>query len=300
MEFLSQIISFPLIIASFRLATPLLLGALGGIFSERSGVINIALEGMMLFGAFAAVYGSALTGSPWVGVLYAMIAGMMLAALHGLVSIKFKADQIISATGINIFASGITLFFLQVIFDVSGTSPRVTRLPAWSFFDLFQFNPVTYFAVLLVPIVWLFFYRTPWGLRIRAIGEHPQAADTLGVNVDRWRFICVLISGALAGMAGAHLSLGITGAFVREMAAGRGFIALAAMIFGKWNPFGALGAALLFGFAEAIALRVDVPLVPSEMIGTIPYVVTIIVLAGFIGRATPPRALGKPYVKGGK
>ncbi len=300
MEFLSQIISFPLIIASFRLATPLLLGALGGIFSERSGVINIALEGMMLFGAFAAVYGSALTGSPWVGVLYAMIAGMMLAALHGLVSIKFKADQIISATGINIFASGITLFFLQVIFDVSGTSPRVTRLPAWRILDLFQFNPITYFAVLLVPIVWLFFYRTPWGLRIRAIGEHPQAADTLGVNVDRWRFICVLISGALAGMAGAHLSLGITGAFVREMAAGRGFIALAAMIFGQWNPFGARGAALLFGFAEAIALRVDVPLVPSEMIGTIPYVVTIIVLAGFIGRATPPRALGKPYVKGGK
>ncbi|ACB84019.1 ABC transporter permease [Natranaerobius thermophilus] len=300
MELLGEIFNIPILIASFRLATPLLLAALGGIFSERSGVINIALEGMMLFGAFAAVYGTALTGSPWIGMIYGIIAGMLLAALHALVSVQFKADQIISATGINIFATGITLFLLQVIFEVSGTSPGVPRFPAWVLFDVIRFPPTTYFALILVPITWILFFKTPWGLRIRAIGEHPEAADTLGVNVNMWRFICVVISGALAGLAGAHLSLGVTGSFVREMTAGRGFIALAAMIFGKWNPFGALGAALLFGFADAIAIRVDIPYIPSELIGAIPYVVTIIVLAGLIGRATPPRAVGKPYYKGGK
>ncbi len=300
MEILAEIFSFPMLVASLRLATPLLLAALGGIFSERSGVINIGLEGMMLFGAFAAVYGSGLTGSPWFGMLYGIVAGMFLAALHGLVSVQFKADQIISATGINFFASGITLFLLQVIFDVSGTSPGVPRFPGFQIFDVITLPPTTYLALLLVPVVWILFFKTPWGLRVNSIGEHPEAADTLGVNVNRWRFICVVISGALAGMAGSHLSLGVTGSFVREMAAGRGFIALAAMIFGKWNPIGALGAALLFGFAEAISIRVDIPYIPSELIGAIPYVVTVIVLAGFIGKATPPAAMGDPYYKGGK
>ncbi|OWZ84777.1 ABC transporter permease [Natranaerobius trueperi] len=299
MEILAELFSLSVIFATLRFATPLILGALGGLISERSGVINIGLEGMMLFGAFAAVYGSGITSNPWMGLILGILAGMLLASIHALVSVKFKADQIISATGINIFATGITVFLLQVLFNTAGTSPRVPRLPAWQIMDFFPFRPITYFALILVPLVWIFLYKTPWGLRIRSIGEHPQAADTLGINVNRWRFICVVISGALAGMAGTHLSIGAGSAFVRDMSAGRGFIALAAMIFGKYNPFGALGAALLFGYSEALALRVDLPFIPDELFRAFPYVVTIIVLAGFIGKATPPKAIGKPYNKSG-
>lgn len=299
MDTIREMLSLSLILASFRFATPLILAALGGIFSERSGVINIALEGMILFGAFAAVFGSAYTGNPWMGVLYSMIAGGMLALIHATVCVTLKANQIVVGTGINIFASGITIFLLQVFFGVAGTSPRVTRLPAFRFLDV-RFNPVTYIALAMVPIVWFILYKTHWGLRIRSIGEHPSAADTLGVNVNRWRFICVVISGVLAGLAGAHLSIGDGSAFVREMSAGRGFIALAAMIFGKWHPVGALGAAMLFGYAEAVAVRVDFAFIPSELISSIPYVLTIVVLAGFIGKAIPPKASGEPYYKGGK
>lgn len=299
METLTKIFSISLILASFRFATPLILAALGGIFSERSGVVNIALEGMMLFGAFAAVYGSASTGNPWIGVLYAMIAGLAFAAILALVCVTFKANQIVVGTGINIFASGITIFLLQVLFSVKGTSPMVNRLPAFRFFGV-RFNPITYIALILVPIVWFIFFKTHWGLRIRSIGEHPAAADTLGINVNKWRFISVLISGVLAGLAGAHLSIGDGSAFVRNMSAGRGFIALAAMIFGKWHPFGAFGAAMLFGFAEAVAVRVDFAFIPSELISAIPYVLTLVVLAGFFGKSIPPAASGEPYYKGEK
>lgn len=299
METLLEVISLSLILSSFRFATPLILAALGGIFSEKSGVINIALEGIMLFGAFAAVLGSGLTGNPWIGVVYAIVAGVLFAAILATVSIVFKADQIVVATGINIFASGLTIFLLQIFFGVKGTSPQVRRLPFLRIFDV-RFSVLTYIALILVPIVYYFFYKTHWGLRIRSIGEHPAAADTLGINVNRWRFICVLISGVLAGLAGAHLSIGDGNAFVREMSAGRGFIALAAMIFGKWHPVGALGAAMLFGFAEAVAVRVDFAFIPSELISSIPYVLTIVVLAGFISKANPPKASGKPYDKGGR
>ena len=299
MDTLKQIFSLSLILASFRFATPLILAALGGIFSERSGVVNIALEGMMLIGAFAAVYGSASTGNPWIGVLYSMIAGLAFAAILALVCVTFKANQIVVATGINIFASGITIFLLQVLFGVKGTSPIVNRLPAFRVLGV-RYNPITYIALILVPVVWFIFFKTHWGLRIRSIGEHPAAADTLGINVNRWRFISVLISGVLAGLAGAHLSIGDGSAFVREMSAGRGFIALAAMIFGKWHPFGAFGAAMLFGFAEAVAVRVDFPFIPSELISAIPYVLTLVVLAGFFGKSTPPAASGEPYYKGEK
>lgn len=298
MESLLEIFSLSLILASFRFATPLILAALGGMFSEKSGVINIALEGIMLFGAFAAVLGSAQTGNPWMGVVYAIVGGILFAAILATVSIVFKADQIVVATGINIFASGLTIFLLQIFFGVKGTSPQVTRLPFMRIFDV-RFSVLTYVALILVPVVYYFFYKTHWGLRIRSIGEHPAAADTLGINVNRWRFICVLISGVLAGLAGAHLSIGDGNAFVREMSAGRGFIALAAMIFGKWHPVGAFGAAMLFGFAEAIAVRVDIAFIPSELISSIPYVLTLVVLAGFIGKATPPSASGEPYEKGG-
>lgn len=297
MDTLLELISLPLILSSFRFATPLILAALGGIFSEKSGVINIALEGIMLFGAFAAVLGSAQTGSPWMGVIYAMIGGLLFAAILALVSIVFRADQIVVGTGINIFASGLTIFLLQIFFNVKGTSPQVTRLPFMRIFGV-RFSVLTYIAVILVPVVYYFFFKTHWGLRIRSIGEHPAAADTLGINVNRWRFISVLMSGILAGLAGAHLSIGDGSAFVREMSAGRGFIALAAMIFGKWHPVKAFGAAMLFGYAEAVAVRVDFAFIPSELISAIPYVVTIVVLAGFISKSVGPAASGEAYVKG--
>ncbi|MFN2340228.1 MAG: ABC transporter permease, partial [Halanaerobium sp.] len=291
METLKQMLSLSLILASFRFATPLILAALGGIFSERSGVVNIALEGMMLIGAFAAVYGSASTGNPWVGVLYSMIAGLSFAAILALVCVTFKANQIVVGTGINIFASGITIFLLQILFGVKGTSPRVTRLPFLRIFNV-RFSAITYIALILVPIVWYIFFKTHWGLRIRSIGEHPAAADTLGINVNKWRFVSVLISGILAGLAGAHLSIGDGSAFVREMSAGRGFIALAAMIFGKWHPIKAFGAAMLFGYAEAVAVRVEFAFIPSELISAIPYILTLVVLAGFISKSIPPAASG--------
>ncbi|KXS50335.1 MAG: simple sugar transport system permease protein [Halanaerobium sp. 4-GBenrich] len=297
MDTLLELISLPLILSSFRFATPLILAALGGIFSEKSGVINIALEGIMLFGAFAAVLGSAQTGNPWMGVLYAMVGGVLFAAILAIVSIVFRADQIVIGTGINIFASGITIFLLQIFFNVKGTSPLVPRLPFMRIFDV-RFSVLTYVSLILVPVVYYFFYKTHWGLRIRSIGEHPAAADTLGINVNRWRFLSVLMSGVLAGLAGAHLSIGDGSAFVREMSAGRGFIALAAMIFGKWHPVKAFGAAMLFGYAEAVAVRVDFAFIPSELISAIPYVVTIVVLAGFISKSVGPAASGEAYVKG--
>ena len=297
MDTIKQMLSLSLILSSFRFATPIILAALGGIFSERSGVINIALEGMMLFGAFAAAYGSSINGNAWTGVIFAIIAGLMFGAIHALVCVIFKADQIVVGTGINIFSTGLTIFLLQVLFNVKGTSPMVARLPSMRIFDV-RFSVTTYIALILVPVVWYFFFKTSWGLRIRSIGEHPAAADTLGIKVNRWRFISVLMSGVLAGLAGAHLSIGDGSAFVREMSAGRGFIGLASMIFGKWHPVGAFGAAMLFGYAEAVAVRVELPFIPSELISAIPYILTIVVLAGFFGKSTPPAADGEPYTKG--
>ncbi len=294
METLRQLFSVPLILSSLRFATPLILAAIGGTFNERSGVINIGLEGMMLFGAFSAVYGTFMTGNPWLGVLYAAAGGALLALILAVVCVSLKADQIVVATGINIFASGLTVYLLQIFFDSAGRSPRVPRLPAFRVLGT-RYNPMTLLAVLLVPIAWYILFRTPWGLRIRSVGEHPGAADSLGIDVNKYRFICVLISGVLAGLAGAHLSIGDGASFLSGMSEGRGFIALAAMIFGKWNPLGALGAALLFGYFEAVAIRVDILWLPSELLRSIPYVMTIIVLAGAIGRASPPASIGEPY-----
>ncbi|WP_350345021.1 ABC transporter permease [Proteinivorax tanatarense] len=296
-DFLAQIFTLSMFFAGLRMATPLILASMGGILSERAGVINIALEGMILTGAFFAVWGSYTTGNPWFGVLLAIISGMALAAIHAVVSVYFKADQVVSGTAINILATGLTVYLLQILFGVSGTSPRAVRLPQWDI-GIVAFNPMVYIALISVPIIWVILYKTPWGLRIRAVGEHPQAADTVGINVNRWRFICVTLSGAFAGLAGVAISIGEGSYFVNGMSSGRGFIALAAMIFGKWNPLGALGASLLFGFTEAIALRATFQHIPSELVRTLPYVITIIVLAGFIGRARPPKAVGKPYNKG--
>ncbi len=294
MDIIRQLFALPLLLTSLRFATPLILTAVGATFNERSGVINIGLEGMMLFGAFAAAYGSFMTGNPWAGVLYAMAGGGIMALILAVVCVTLKADQIVVATGINIFASGITVYLLQVFFDSAGRSPRVPRLPPLRVLGA-RYNPMTILAIIVVPVAWYILFKTPWGLRIRSVGEHPSAADTLGIKVNRYRFICVIVSGLMAGLAGAHLAIGDGGAFLREMTEGRGFIALAAMIFGKWNPVGAFGAALVFGYFEAVSIRVTLPGVPSEFIRSIPYVMTIIILAGAIGRATPPASIGEPY-----
>ncbi|GAB6087824.1 ABC transporter permease [Alkaliphilus crotonatoxidans] len=289
---MNNIINLSLIYATLRAATPLIITAIGGLLSERAGIVNIALEGKMLIGAFAAVVVSYFTGNPWLGVLGAMAAGGVFALIHGVVSIKYKANQVVSGTAINILASGLTVFLLQILFNVSGTTPQVRKLPSWG-----GFNPLVYFALILVAAVHLFIYYTPSGLKLRAIGEHPSAADTVGVNVIKLRYIYVVISGMLAGIAGASLSLGDLNVFVKEMTAGRGFIALAAMIFGKWTPFGAMGAALLFGFADALQMRLQGIGIPSQFIQMIPYIFTMIALAGFVGKATPPAASGQPYDK---
>lgn len=284
-----DVFGIPLLLATMRSASPLIITAIGGLFAERAGVINIALEGKMLTGAFMAVVIAYFTGNPWLGVFGGIVGGAFLALIHAVVSIKYKANQVVSGTAINILAYGLTVLLLQVIFGVSGTSPSVNKLPLWG-----PFNPLVYFGLVLVVLAHFFIYYTPQGLRLRAIGEHPAAAETVGVNVTRLKYIFVTLSGALAGIAGAALSIGDLSVFVNQMTAGRGFIALAAMIFGKWTPVGALFAALLFGFAEALQIRLQgiVP-IPREFVQMIPYVFTMIILAGFVGKATPPAALGK-------
>jgi len=289
---MGTVFDITLLMATLRSATPLILAALGGIFAERSGVVNIALEGKMLTGAFAAVVVSYYTGNPWLGVLAAIMTGAIMAFIFAVVSIKYRANQVVSGVAINMLAAGLTVFMMHVFFGTAGTSPAVTRLP-----NIGPFTPLVYLAPLLVIVSFVVLYRTPWGLRIRAVGEHPKAAATVGINVIYIRYACVVLSGMLAGVAGAHLSIGTLSVFVRDMTAGRGFIALAAMIFGKWHPLGALAASLLFGFSEALQMRLQGGGIPSQLIQAVPYVFTMVVLAGFVGRATAPAALGEPFRK---
>ncbi|MBT9177019.1 MAG: hypothetical protein DDT20_01348 [Firmicutes bacterium] len=287
---MGTIFDIAFLMATLRAATPLIIAALGGIFAERSGVINLALEGKMLTGAFAAVVVSYYTSNPWLGVLAAVLTAAGMAFIYAVASIKYRANQVVSGVAINMLAAGLTVFLVQVFFGTAGMSPAVTRLP-----NLGPFTPIVYLAPLLVGMSFLILYRTPWGLRIRAVGEHPKAAATVGISVINVRYACVVISGMLAGLAGAHLSIGTLSVFVRDMTAGRGFVALAAMIFGKWHPLGALGAALLFGFSEALQMRLQGGGIPSQLIQAVPYIFTMIVLAGFVGRATAPAALGEPF-----
>ena len=288
-----------------RLATPLVLAALGGMFSERSGVINIALEGKMLAGAFTA---AAVTyaadakfglgnASPWVGLLAAMAAGLFIAAIYAVTCIRFKADQVVSGAAINILMFGIPGFLSGAFFLSSGSTPQLPKE------HLIPWTPI-FIAFALVPISWYVMYRTPFGLRLRAVGEKPEAADAAGVSVKRIRYSGVLIAGALAGIGGAYLSIGQSSLFTRNMTSGRGFIALAALIFGKWKPFQTMLACLLFGFTEAVSYQmqgaVKLPSgedIPVQFVQMVPYVLTIIVLAGFIGSSRPPNALGIPYQK---
>jgi ABC-type uncharacterized transport system permease subunit len=300
-----EILIASLLATTLRVATPLTLGAIGGLFCERSGVVNIAIEGMMLTGAFTAYVAGSWSGSIWVGLLAAMVSAGLLAALHAVISISFKVDQIISGTVVNILAFGITGFFYDQYF--ASNAPGFGSVPIISipilqdipvFGRLFQHQPVVWIALIFVIATHFVIFFTRWGLRTRAVGEHPRAADTVGVNVYRVRYTNVIIGGAIAGLGGAYLVAEVS-TFSPGMTIGRGFIALAALIFGKWTPLGAWGAALLFGFTQALQINIQQCGVdfPAQIIGMLPYVVTIVILAGVVGRSTPPAAVGVPYDK---
>jgi simple sugar transport system permease protein len=288
----SEILSLSLIYSTVRLATPLLLAALGGLISERSGVINIALEGLMLVGAFTSAVATYYFNNPWLGLLAGMGAGVFVAAIHAVACIEFDSDQVVTGTAINILMLGVPTLLSGALFETTGSTPQIPRQ------NLIPTAPII-LAFALVPILWYVLYRTPFGLRLRATGEKPEAADTAGVSVARIRYSAVLLSGALAAIGGAYLSIGQSSLFTRNMTAGRGFIALAALIFGKWRPVQTMLACLLFGVAEAIAIQMQgvIPYVRVEYIQIIPYVLTIVVLAGFIGVSRAPGALGQPYEK---
>lgn len=286
-----DIFTVSLLFSTIRLATPLVLAALGGLFSERSGVINIALEGLMLAGAFTAAAVTHYVGSPWVGLLAGIAAGVLVASIHAVACIRYKADQVVTGTAINIMMIGVPALLSGALFLSSGSTPQIPKE------QLIPWTPVV-IAFVLVIITYYVLYYTPFGLRLRAVGENPEAADAAGISVKRMRYTAVLISGALAAIGGAYLSIGQSSLFTRNMTAGRGFIALAALIFGKWRPVQTMLACLLFGFAEAVAIQMQgVVEIPIQFIQIIPYVLTIIVLAGFIGHSRAPRALGIPYQK---
>jgi simple sugar transport system permease protein len=308
---LENIINLSLLASVIRLATPLILASLGGLFSERSGVINIALEGMMLSGAFTAAAVTARTANPWLGLLAAGLAGLLVALIHAVASIEYKADQVVVGTAINILFLGIPALVSGAMFESTGATPQLPReqvLPDWNIPLIEKIpvlgqllsghKPIVYFALAMVPTTYYVLFKTRFGLRLRAVGENPEAADTAGVSVAKLRYAGVMLSGLLAAIGGAYLSIGQNSLFTRNMTAGRGFIALAALILGKWHPVGAFFACLLFGVAEAISIRMQgVVNIPVQFIQIIPYVLTLVVLAGFIGRATPPRALGIAYQK---
>jgi simple sugar transport system permease protein len=334
---------FQLLDSTIRLATPLLLACLAGLFSERAGIFDIGLEGKMLVSAFMAAAVAAVTGSVWLGLAAGTVASLALAGLHGLASITFRGNQLISGVAINFLAAGLTVVIAQSWFGQGGRTPQlgegqrfggivlpgatdlselrirdIRELPALELFysDVISGHSVlTYAAVLAVALSWWVLFRTRFGLRLRAVGENPAAVDTAGISVARLRFAAVAIAGLLCALAGAQLSTAEPAAgFVRDMTAGRGFIALAALIFAKWRPVAALWACLLFGFLQALALR---PVmieqasrallelfgiegriqIQTQLLDALPYILTVVILAGFVGRAIPPRAGGEPYVK---
>lgn len=325
---LGDILNPDLFAAAIRIATPLALAAIGGTICERSGVVNIALEGIMLVGAFFGVAAALATGSVWLGVLAAVVAGAALAAIHAFASVTLRMDQVVSGTALNILALGLTGFLMEVFYGHPGTTDSVRTMigplfnfptpgygqwagsaapnlfqTVWFWIDsiVFSYGPIVYVAMLVAVVGHWAMYRTRWGLRLRALGEHPRAADTVGIRVRASRYAAVLISGVLGGLAGANLTLEQVGSFNENMTSGRGFIALAANIFGRWTPIGSYLASLLFGFTDALQIRLqtyqDVIKVPVQFFLMLPYVLTVVVLAGVMGRAVAPAAVGKPYDK---
>lgn len=308
--------------SALRMMTPLLLACLAGLFSERAGIFDIGLEGKMLIAAFAAGAAGAWTGSVWAGLGAAVLASCALAAIHGLAAITFRGNQLISGVAINFLASGLTVLLGQSWFGLGGRTPPLEgagRFPTVAlpgetalagvpvlgplYAEVISGHTVpVYVALLLVPASWWLLYRTRFGLRLRAVGDSPASVDAAGVSVPRLRWTAVIITGVLCGLAGAYLAAGLSAGFVRDMTAGRGYIALAALIFANWRPWRALGATFLFGLMEAAANRypeinLGPIMIPSMVMTALPYLLTVVILAGFIGRATPPRAGGEPYVK---
>jgi ABC-type uncharacterized transport system permease subunit len=291
-------------------ATPIALAALCGVISERAGVVNIAIEGIMLMAALISVMVATLAHNLYVGLLAGMLAGMFVAALHAILVIQFKVDQIISGVAINIIGTGATSFisnrYMQSNIDAlnnSGVFPNIS-IPLLDKIPIvgpviFENNIIVYIMLLLVALTYVLLFYTPWGLRTRAVGEHPKAADTLGVNVYLTRYINVILGGLIAGIGGSYFTIGSVGRFDQLMTAGKGFIGLAAMIFGNWNPVGALGSSLIFGFADSLQIKMQIlqTPIPTEFLQMAPYIVTIIVLAGVVGRVHPPAADGTAYEK---
>jgi simple sugar transport system permease protein len=298
---MGEILSIALIFSTLRFATPLIFAALGGMFSERSGVINIALEGLMLAGAFTAAVVTYETSNPFLGFASGALAGGTLALVYAVACIRFQADQVVTGFGVNILMLGVPALISSAVYDSAGSTQQIDRqflLP--EFFDV---NLATVVAFALVPVCWYVFYKTPFGLRLRATGENPAAADAAGIKVNRLRYTAVVLSGVLAAMGGAYLSIGQSSLFTRGMTAGRGFIALAALILAKWKPVPVLFACLFFGFTEALTIPLanykinGDETIPVQFVQIIPYVLTIVVLAGFIGLSRAPKALGIPYTK---
>lgn len=308
--------------SSVRLATPLLFACLAGLFSEKAGVFDIGLEGKMLTAAFFSAAIAAITGSVWLGLLAGILSSLLLSGLHGVASITFRGNQLISGVAINFLAAGLTVLIAQSWFAQGGRTPALEGGARFQPLDLpFANAPsdvpligpiyselisghtiLVYVGLLTVPLTWWILYRTRFGLRLRAVGENPGAVDTAGVSVSRMRFAAVGICGILCGIAGAHLATGLQAGFVKDMTAGRGFIALAALIFAKWRPWQALGACVLFGFLEAIAVRyqnIDLGgfVVPVQFMDALPYILTVVILAGFVGKAIPPKGGGVAYTK---
>jgi len=308
--------------SSVRLATPLLLACLAGLFSERAGIFDIGLEGKMLAAAFFSAAVAAISGSVWLGLLAGILASMALSALHGLASITFRGNQLISGVAINFLAAGLTVLIAQDWFAQGGRTPSLIGAARFEpiilpfaealrsvpflgpvYYELISGHSIlVYIAFACVPMTWWILYRTRFGLRLRAVGENPAAVDTAGVSVVGLRYAAVAICGVLCGIAGAYLATALQAGFVKDMTAGRGFIALAALIFAKWRPWHALSTSLLFGFLQAIALRyqnIDLGAftLPVQFMDALPYILTVVILAGFVGKAIPPRAGGEPYVK---
>jgi simple sugar transport system permease protein len=302
-------------------ATPLIFAALGGVISERAGVVNIALEGFMIVGAFAAavttiVFGEDLgwgAAAPWIGLLAAFLLGVIFSLPHAVASIHFRADQVVSGVALNFLAAGFSIFMVKNLFDGAAQTTTIQfPFEKWKIAFLYDVPvigkgilfayPTSYLAAIAVVLVYIFLYRTAFGLRLRALGEHPHAAASVGINVYLYRYVAVMLAGGLAGLGGAGMSIAVSSNFQHNTIAGHGFMALAAMIFGKWHPIGAMWAALFFGFANALAANGQVlgltQYVPAEFLNMLPFILTILALAGVVGKASAPAADGKPYVKG--